>query len=140
MARIKSRHDIHSDRSVQEIQVPEWGDDSTTIGVRALSPKEIDHWQEGFMVQPKNEKPHVTKERLRNANARLVVMGACDPEDGSPVFSDDDISYLSDENNKGLSKVAEAIQRLSGIGEFAESAVALAKNSETARGVDSPTD
>ena len=137
MARIRSVHDIKSNFDIEEIEVEEWGG---SLGVRALSTGQLERWQESFLVQPKNEKPHVTKERIRNANARLVVLGACDVETGEPIFTDEDIPQLATENNKGMSKVAEAIQRLSGIGEFAESAVSLAKNSVSGRGADSPTD
>ena len=135
MARIRSIHDVHSDNSIEEIEVPEWGG---SIGVRGLSTGELEKWQQSLMVQPKNEKPHVDLARIRNSNARLVVLGACDPDDGSPVFTDADIPQLAQENNKGMAKVAEAIQRLSGIGEYAESAVTLVKNSGTAPVSDSP--
>lgn len=141
MARIRSRHDIHSDNDIEEIEVPEWGG---SIGVRALTPGQLERWQQSLMVQPKNDKPHVSLDRIRNSNARLVIAGACDSEPGptygEPIFTDADIPYLADENNKGLAKVADAIQRLTGIGDYAENAVTLVKNSGTAPTSDSPTD
>ena len=135
MAQIRSISDVRSTAELEEIAVPEWGDESTTVYVRALTAREVDNYQLGLMNQPKNERPHVTLARLRHANAKLVVMGACD-ELGEPIFGDSDVSRLADQSNKGLAKVAEAIQRLSGLGDFAESAEALEGKSETARSSD----
>jgi hypothetical protein len=139
MARIRSVHDIHSETSIEELEVPEWGGE---IGVRGLTVSELEGWQRSLMTQPKNEKPHVTLERIRNSNARLVVLGACDLDPasyGDPIFTNDDIPQLSSQNNRGMAKVADAIQRLTGIGDYAESAVAMAKNSVTGQDSDSPT-
>lgn len=126
MAQIRSINDVRSTAELEEIEVPEWGG---SLFVRALSAREVDHYQLGLMAQPKNEKPHVTLARLRHANAKLVVMGSCD-ETGEPIFSDSDISRLADQSNKGMAKVAEAIQRLTGLGDFAESAETIEGKSE----------
>lgn len=137
MARIKSIHDVHSGDDIEELEVPEWGG---SLGVRGLTVAQLEKWQQSLMTQPKNEKPHVTLERIRNSNARLVVLGACDVETGEPIFSDEDIPELSQQSNRGMAKVADAIQRLSGIGDYAQTAVTLVKNSGTAPASDSPTD
>jgi hypothetical protein len=130
MSQIKSVGDIRNRISKEKVAVPEWGDPDTFVWVRGLTAREFEKWQQSLMAQSKGEAPRATLDRLRGNTARLVIAGACD-ENGEPVFSDRDQSALLDMNNRALSRVAEMVQKLSGIGDEEEIVAELEGNSET---------
>lgn len=137
MARIKSIGDVQTKVNIEVIAVPEWGDEDTTLGVRNLSSGEVATYHNKLMQQPKDKSPHVTAAKLRHANAWLIIMGSCD-DNGDPIFTEVDIPELERKDNAGSARVADAVQRLSGIGDYAQSSEALAGKSGTNQ--DSPSD
>lgn len=130
MSQIKSMADLRNRTVKEKVSVPEWGDEDTFVYARGLSGREFEKWQQSLMAQSKNEAPRATLERMRGSNARLVILGACD-ENGEPVFEASEQSTLMDMNNRALVRVAEAIQRLSGIGDEEELVEEFQGNSET---------
>jgi len=130
MARIKSIGDVQTKVNIEVISVPEWGDADTEICVRNLASGEVSTYHNKLMAQPKDKSPHVTAGKLRHANAWLIIMGSCD-DNGDPIFTEIDIPELERKDNGGAAKVADAIQRLSGIGDYAQSSEALAGKSGT---------
>jgi hypothetical protein len=129
MSQIKSIGDVRNRISKEKVMVPEWGDQDSYVYARGLTAREFEKWQQSLMAQSKGEAPRATLDRLRGNTARLVIAGACD-ENGEPVFSDRDQSSLQDLNNRALTRVAEAIQKLSGIGDEAEIVEEFEGNSE----------
>lgn len=129
MPRIKSIGDVQTKVNIEVIEVPEWGGD---LGVRNLSSGEVSLYHSKLMQQPKDKAPHVTSARLRHANAWLVIMGSCD-DSGDPIFAEADIPELERKDNAGMSRVADAIQRLSGLGDYAQSSEVLAGKSDTSQ-------
>ena len=130
MSQIKSIGDIRNRISKEKVMVPEWGDQDSHVYARGLTAREYEKWQQSLMAQSKGEAPRATLDRLRGNTARLVIAGACD-ENGEPVFSDRDQSSLLDLNNRALTRVAVAIQKLTGIGDEEELVAELEGNSET---------
>lgn len=134
MARIKSIGDVQTKVTIEVIDVPEWGGE---ICVRNLSSGEVSTYHNKLMQQPKDKAPHVTSAKLRHANSWLIIMGSCD-DAGDPIFTEIDIPALERQDNAGASRVADAVQRLSGLGDYAQSSEALAGKSGTNQ--DSPSD
>jgi hypothetical protein len=135
--RLLSRVEIleADDTSYEIIETPEWGQGSG-VRVRSLTAFEKDHL-ESAMVEVRKNKAHIdAKGFLRNFRAKLVAMGAVD-ENGDAIFSELDVARLGQKNAAPVSRLSEAIQRLSAMTK--EDVDEMVGNSESDQSDDSPT-
>lgn len=95
----------------QIVAVPEW---SGQLRVRALSGAEVESIFEWSRVTEGRGRKQKTRIRVQGTRAKIVALGAV-TEDGSPMFTEADEPWLNAANAQALTRVAEAIQRLSGM-------------------------
>lgn len=117
------------DRQMEVVQVPEWGGSVNVIG---LSATERDDFESSLLVR-NGKKRDVSTHNIR---AKLAVRCIVD-ENRMPVFSIEDIQRLGMKSASALTRVFEAAQRLSGLGD--QDVEELAKNSVTDQNADSST-
>jgi len=89
-----------------EVSVPEWGG---SLYVRTLSGHERDAF-EAAQVDAKGEA------KLQDIRARFVIACAC-AEDGTPIFSHSDVSWLTQKSSAALSRVFNAASKLNALSE-----------------------
>jgi hypothetical protein len=92
------------DLPIETVEVPEW---CGAVRVRTLTGKERDALEES-VIGPGGVKSYV------NLRARLVSYAIVN-EDGSLMFSTDDIEKLGEKSARALDRVFAVAQRLSGI-------------------------
>jgi hypothetical protein len=102
---ILSAHDIREER----VFVPEWHGE---VIVRGLAGWERDEYEQS-LVDLTGGKARVS---MRNARARLVAMATVD-ENGTRLFSEQDIPMLSQKNASALDRIWEIAAKLSGLGD-----------------------
>lgn len=95
----------------EPIDVPEWGGQ---VRVRALSGAEVESIFEWSRVTEGRGKKQKTRIRIKGTRAKIVALGTVN-EDGSQMFTEADEPWLNAANAQALTRVAEAIQRLSGM-------------------------
>lgn len=118
------------DKPIETIDVPEWGGQ---VGVRTISAKERDKWQDAMMEgKGKNRKMN-----LDNATASLCALCICDAN-GTPLFNRSDIEVLSAKSASAMNRIFTVAARLNGISE--EDVEELAKNSGPTEDGDSSSD
>jgi hypothetical protein len=108
-----------SDRTVELVEVPEWGGHLYVRNMTALERVEYDRWNLGTGGQP-----DMTGMRVKG-----VIMCACD-EKGERLFTREDYESLSQKDGAAITRVFLALSRISGISptSLAE-AIAKLKNS-----------
>jgi len=119
-----------SDIQTQDIEVPEWGG---VVRLKSLTGAERDRFEAGVVRgQGRN-----TTVNMKNLRAKLVAQSAI-AEDGSPLFSEDDVKWLGEKSAKALNRLFNAAQSLSGLsdGDVKE----LTENFTNARSEDSASD
>jgi hypothetical protein len=109
------------DRRKERIAVPEWGGD---VYVQGLTAKDRDEFEASCLVRNGKKRDFT----MQNIRAKLVCRCIVD-EQGQPMFSVEDIHQLSQKSAAAMTRVFQAAQRLSGLGD--EDFDELAKNSET---------
>lgn len=97
------------DRQVEDIEVPEWGGE---VRMRGLTGKQRDSYEASILDQRGGERKVV----LANARAKLVALCAID-ENGTRLFSGDEISQLGNKSAVALERLFDAARRLSGMSE-----------------------
>lgn len=113
------------DAKRDSVEVPEWGGE---VLVKGLSGKERDDYEASIMQQDKKGNLSM---RLANARAKLVVAAAIS-EDGSRLFSNEDVAALGAKSAKALSRVYNTAAELSGLKD--EDLEELVGNSEADQG------
>lgn len=115
MNRRLSKHEIQQidDQQVDDVDVPEWGG---SVRVRGLTGEERDAYEASLIEERKRGGVGVTKKRLRNARARLIVMAAVD-DAGDPLFTTEDIPWLGQKSARAVDRLAEKARELSGMTE-----------------------
>ena len=98
-----------SDLETQDIEVPEWGG---TVRLKSLTGAERDRF-EASVVQGQGRNTTVNMQNLR---AKLVAQSAIG-EDGSPLFTEEDVKWLGEKSAKALNRLFNAAQSLSGLSE-----------------------
>lgn len=108
--RILGRDEIlqAQDSRTEKVPVPEW---HGTVLVKSLTGTERDQYEATILQQNKNGRISV---RMNNARAKLVAK-CCVDEDGSLLFSDEDIFVLGAKSAKALSRVYDKAAELSGL-------------------------
>lgn len=102
---IFSVHDIKTEK----VFIPEW---KGSVFVRGLTAYERDDFESSLLDQSKKR----TRISMRNARARLVVMAAVN-EDGSQMFSEDDIPMLSLKSAIAVDRIYEVASAMAGLGD-----------------------
>lgn len=97
------------DRQVEDIEVPEWGGE---VRMRGLTGKQRDSYEASILDQRGGERKVV----LANARAKLVALCAID-ENGTRLFSGDEVSQLGNKSAVALERLFDAARRLSGMSE-----------------------
>ena len=97
-----------ADIQTEAVEVPEWGG---TVYVRALTGVERDEY-EGSRVSVKGKKVELN---YKNTRAKLVALCAVD-EQGSRLFTEEDVPALGRRNAAALNRVFLVAQRLSALG------------------------
>lgn len=102
------KHDIlkAGARRVETVIVPEWG--GVTLRVRSLSGNDRDRYELAIFEGRRSG-------GLFNPRALMVALSAVH-ETGERVFADADIPALGDLDARGLDRVFEVAQRISGVG------------------------
>lgn len=95
------------DLRTEDIKCPEWGG---TVRVRNLTGREHDYWEECVTVQ-KGERSRINFDSLRPKLVRLGAIG----DDGKQLFDDVDVRMLAEKSSLPVSRLFNAISRLSGI-------------------------
>ena len=103
------------------VNVPEWNGD---VYVKALTAKERDDYEAGFVVQKGGAVKSID---LANVRARLVAMTIVD-ESGIRMFNDMEVFDLGRKSATALNRVYEVAKRLSGISQSDEEE--MVKNSD----------
>jgi hypothetical protein len=119
-----------SDIETLDVEVPEWGG---VVRLKSLTGAERDRFEAG-VVQGQGRNTTVN---MKNLRAKLVAQSAV-AEDGSPLFSEDDVKWLGEKSAKALNRLFNAAQSLSGLsdGDVKE----LTENFTNARSEDSASD
>ncbi len=127
-----SKEDIlkADDLKTAVVDVPEWGGQ---VMIRELTAGQRDRFEQDNLQR--NGKNYQVN--LIDMHARLVAMSVVG-KDGKRLFSDADVRALSGKSSKAMDRIFQACQRLNGIGR--DDIDEMAKNSETAQAVDSPSD
>jgi hypothetical protein len=107
-----------NDIVTEEVMIPEWGD---SVLVRGLTGLERDKFEESVLEQ----RGKVTRVKLQNARARLVMLSTVDAE-GKQLFGVEDVAALGQKNAAALDRIYDVAARLSGITD--EDMEELAKN------------
>lgn len=114
------------DRETQTVPVPEW---DTEVTVQALSGKERDAYEASLVdivEETRNGKTvEVAQTNLENSRAKLIVQAVVD-EDGTRVFSDDDVEAVGNKSGKALDRIYDVARDLAGISD--EEIEEIAKN------------
>lgn len=97
------------DIQTEVVSVDEW-QDGGKLRVRGLSGRQRDLYQASLLVEPGSSE-EVT---LENATARLLAYCIVN-EDGSRMFSEDDVAALGEKSGTALNRVYAVAQRLSGL-------------------------
>jgi len=95
------------DRSFEEVPCPEWGG---TVRLRSITGAQRDSYEQSLVQQRGNSR----QMNMRNARAKLIVLCAVD-ENGSPLFTEQDVAALSRKNAKPLDRLFDACRRLTGL-------------------------
>lgn len=113
MSKYLSREEILAaqDLRTDEVETPEWAEGGTVL-IRELSAAEVD--QLGFDVA--KEDGSVDLRRARGMRFRLVAWGVID-EDGNNLFSVKDAKALGKKSRIVIDRIAEAVMKLSGLGD-----------------------
>ena len=119
-----SRNEIleASDLQKQEVSVPEWGGSVMVYGMTA---GDKDTYEESMISSVKSQ--IVT---LKDATARLCSL-CCRDEDGTRLFTAEDIDALSEKSAVALNRISTVAQKLSGMGKG--ELEQIVKNSEEIR-------
>lgn len=131
--KILGKQDIQAaqDQVIEQLEVPEWGG---TVYVRSISGKERG------LIEAAAARFKETKGKdetfVRTFTVRMAALGLCDAE-GKRLFGDDEIPVLAERNAAAIARVAEVVQRLSGLTK--EDIEDLAKNSAEAQPEHSPS-
>lgn len=111
------RESILKKRSLptEKVPCPEWADEGTPaddayVIVRTLTGTERDKW-EATLTTGKGSKAKVTLEKIR---AKLAV-AVCVDDDGHPIFSEADVTELSERSCLPLGRVFDAASKLNGL-------------------------
>lgn len=92
------------DLALTKVDMPEWGG---AVYVRGLTGTERDRFEVEVLGS-------TGKDRLKNARAKLVVLGTVD-EEGNLLFAESDIEALGKKNSKALDRLFQVIRRESGL-------------------------
>lgn len=95
------------DLATEDVDVPEWGG---TVRIRTLTAAERDTFDASLSKGTGNNRTL----DLANLRARLLALCIVN-DDGSPVFSADDIAALGAKASLPLGRVFEAAQKLNGM-------------------------
>jgi hypothetical protein len=113
----------------EEVRVPEWMDPESgadVVLVRELRGRERDEWEASLAVQRGRQMvPDVA-----NMRAKLAARAIVSPDDGEPLFSQQDVAALGELSAAALDRVFEVASRLSGLNP--DALEEKAKNSGTA--------
>jgi hypothetical protein len=96
------------DTRMERVIVPEW---KRGIWVRNLTSVERDAYVQS-LVRMKGRTREVS---LRYAQAKLVVLGSCNPNTKARIWKDADVARLAQKNAQAVARIAEVIERLSGL-------------------------
>jgi len=96
-----------ADIQTQDIEVPEWGG---TVRLKSLTGAERDRFEAG-VVQGQGRNTTVN---MKNLRAKLVAQSAI-AEDGSALFTEEDVQWLGEKSAKALNRLFSAAQTLSGL-------------------------
>ena len=117
----------------EEVAVPEWGGSVIVQGLSAQQRDKVETTLRDF----RDGEVKMREKGLTDFRARIVALCVIN-EDGSRMFSDDDISALGKKSAIAVERVADVALRLSGMtNEAVESAE---KNSDEASSDDSSSD
>lgn len=98
-------HDIKTEK----VFVPEW---NGSVFVRGITAYERDDFESSLLDQSKKR----TRISMRNARARLVVLATVN-EDGSQMFSEEDIAMLSMKSAIAIDHIYEVASAMAGLGD-----------------------
>lgn len=114
------------DSKIEKIAVPEWGGD---VYIRAMRGSDRESFVTKYASQAKSP-------NFQHAHARLIVWAACD-EHGKPIFTDADVTWLTEKSCAPLSRLVNAISKLNGLRQ--EDVSELVENFADRQGVVSPS-
>ena len=130
-----SRDDVlkADDLEIVDVDVPEWGG---IVRVRALSGTARDAYDASLVRMGTNGQPLRDRDGepvmdITNRRAKLIVLAVVN-DDGDPLFSLADVAALGAKSGVALERVADAIERLSGMND--EAVEDAEGNSEAAPG------
>lgn len=109
------------DIQYEEVDCKEWGG---KVLVRSLDGRQRADWQQAS-IQGNGRNQTVN---FRQTTIKLVALGVVDPETKRSLFTNADIAKLATKNSAPLERIAEAVMRLSGIGD--DEMETITKNSE----------
>lgn len=106
---------LDADDLVSEaVDIPEWGG---TVYVSTMTAAERDSWEAGVLGGTgAGGQVQINKDALQNMRARLAVLVVCD-EEGTRLFSDDDIAPLGAKCAPALQRIFDVAKRLNKLGE-----------------------
>lgn len=111
---------LRADRfEMVEVDVTEWGPigedgkpQKTTVFVRELSAKEKDKFEAGLVSLKGNK----SKTNLDDIRARMAVLVCCN-ENREPIFSPEDVAWLTKKGVRPLSRIYNAAKELNDLSE-----------------------
>lgn len=96
------------DRKTKRVDVPEWGGE---VILRGLSGTDRDSWEQSNVIRRGN----TAEVNLTGSSARLLVRALVD-EEGNRLFADNEWQQLSAKAGHVLSKLADEVIDMSGLG------------------------
>ncbi len=117
------------DKDFETVPVPEWGGE---VRISSITGTQRDDFEQSLILERGKDR----KTNLRNVRAKLIVLCAVN-EDGSKMFTDDDIRRLGRKNAKPLDRLFDACQKIAGLSQ--EDVDKLVEDFDETPDEDSPT-
>ena len=105
------------DLTTIDVDVPEWGG---AVRIKSMTGAERDGFEDSLFVDVSDGKGGTKRvQNLKHLRAKLVAASLVD-EDGTPVFTMDEVASLAKKSAAALNRCFEAAQKLNGMGQPAE--------------------
>lgn len=100
----------YDDRKMQSVPVPEWGKEAEVM-VRMMSGESRERYEQWAMVYSEARAMNPGNTPPQNLYARMAVL-SCVDEQGDPLFTMDDIDWLSQKSFAALKRIFDVAWKL----------------------------
>lgn len=126
MSRLSDRIRKADDLESELVPVPQWGE-GVEILVRGMDGRQ----RAGFMKRLTDARESDDDNALPEVELDLIIACSYDPEDNTPVFTDEDVDWLFDKAGAVIAKLSRVAMRVSGLAPETEAEVGKGGSSTT---------